>query len=62
MGIKCEECNHEIKGKNGLHLIDECPNCGNTQKDKFVRIPDPISKEKKEENGKFLKEHEIKDE
>jgi len=59
MGIRCLKCNHVIKGKNGLHLVTKCPNCGNKQKDMFKRVPNKISEEQKKREREWLESHKL---
>ena len=42
MAIKCLKCGYVISGAEGVHLISKCPNCGNTEIDKFLRVDDEI--------------------
>jgi len=58
MGIRCKICKYVVSGKEGLHLIKECPNCGNKDKDKFERVPDKIDEEQKKMEREWLESHE----
>lgn len=58
MGIRCKKCKHIISGKEGLHLIKACPNCGNKEKDMFERVPDTIDEEQKKREKEWLEAHE----
>ncbi len=56
MAIKCLKCNHVIEG--GLHTLSECPNCGNTDRDEFCKVPDTdIDPAKRERDKKWLESH-----
>lgn len=59
VGLKCLKCNYIEKGKNGLHLVTKCRNCGNEQKDMFRRVPDEISEEQKKREREWLESHEL---
>ena len=42
MGIMCLKCGYIESGTKGLHIFSKCPNpnCGNTDRDQFIRIDD----------------------
>ena len=55
MAIICLECNHTFSGTGSLHLISECPECGNTKRDGFMRVDDEdIDPEKYEKDKEWL--------
>lgn len=58
MAIKCLKCKYILRGKDGLHLVNRCPNCGNTEIDFFIRIDDEdIDPELKEKEKELLESH-----
>jgi len=60
MAIKCLKCEYILRGKDGLHLVNRCPNCGNTEIDQFIRIDDEdIDSDQKEKEKELLESHRI---
>lgn len=58
MAIKCLKCNHVFEG--GLHTLSKCPNpnCENTDRDEFCKVPDTeIDSAKHERDKKWLESH-----
>lgn len=54
MAVRCEKCKHVIEGKEGVHTVSTCPNCGNTDKDMFIRVEDDIDPEEYEKTREWL--------
>jgi len=40
MAILCKKCSHTIAGASSLHLVSNCPNCGNSDRSLFIRVED----------------------
>lgn len=60
MGIKCLECNYVESGASGLHTYSACPKCGNTDRDKFIRVDDEdIIPEKHQQDKNYLESRKI---
>lgn len=58
MAIQCLKCKYILRGKEGLHLVNRCPNCDNTEIDFFKRIDDEdIDPEQKEKEKELLESH-----
>ncbi len=58
MAIRCTKCNHTLSGKNSLHLVTQCPKCGNTVRDMFIRVDDEdINPVKQEQDREWLESH-----
>ena len=58
MAIRCTKCDHTISGAKSLHLVSKCPACGNSERDKFIRVDDEdIDPAKKEADREWLEEH-----
>lgn len=55
MAIRCLKCNHTLLGKDSLHLVSKCQKCGNTDRDKFIRVDDEdINPIRKKEDKEWL--------
>lgn len=62
MGIKCLICNNVISGSGGLHLTTKCPECGNDDWSKFIRVDDEdIDPEKYQKDKEWLESHKLED-
>jgi len=60
MGIRCTKCGH-TEGKDSLHLVTKCSNCGNTERDYFIRIDDKdIDAAKHAKDKEWLESHKVK--
>lgn len=58
MAIRCTNCNHTLPGKKSLHLVSKCPYCGNTAREKFIRVDDEdIDPSKRQQDKEWLESH-----
>jgi len=58
MAIRCTKCNHTLSGAKSLHLVTQCPNCGNTSRDAFIRVDDAdIDPTKRQRDKEWLESH-----
>lgn len=60
MAIKCLKCNYVESGASGLHTFSKCPKCGNTDRDKFIRVDDEdFNSEKHKIDKEYLESRKI---
>lgn len=60
MAIKCLTCNFIVKEDKGLHMVSKCPECGEDDRSKLIRIEiQDYDKMDHEKDKEWLESHKI---
>ena len=62
MAVKCLTCKYLITQDKGLHMVSKCPECGESDRSKLIRVEEEdYTKLDHEKDREWLESHKAKE-